>query len=118
MPETYEIDRSDPGYQRRCILPGCPAAFNILDAMEGTPEYQPGWHYAPRMFTGYVCPGHSAAVKAHRPAWVRVGDRVTGCECSCGRWMWLPGISKTMGEFKQRYVEHVAAEVGQERASA
>jgi hypothetical protein len=113
VPESYEIDRADPGYQRPCMIPECPEAFNVLDSMLGPPDGNPaavaGWYHAPRIFTGSLCPRHGPVALDHNPQWVRVNDVVTGCECPCGNWMWLPGIHQTMGAFKDRWAGHVAA---------
>lgn len=120
MPESYEIDRDDPGYQRLCMITSCTAAFNVLDIMlsepDGHPDQARGWHYGPQMFGGWLCPVHGPVAAGHSPRWVRVDGVVTGCECPCGGWMWLPGIHKTMGAFSERWAAHVA--VMTERAQA
>lgn len=103
-----EMDRSDPGYQRRCILPDCPASFSILDVMDGTPDAPQGWHLTPRMFTGHLCPAHAPVAKEHIPAWVRVEGHVTGCSCQCEGWMWLPGVPVPLGEYQDRWAAHLA----------
>lgn len=98
-----EIDRNDPGYQRHCIGAGCTGSFNVLDGA-------PRWRWAPRLFTGALCPVHAPPLVSgeHWPAWIRDGDGpATGIRCSCGTWSWSPDGPATLGEHQGQFMKHI-----------
>lgn len=105
-----EIDRADPGYQRHCIRPDCPAAFNILDVMDGLASAA-GWRQFRSVISGYICPAHAGPVidESHLPSWIRAaGQRSTvGIACSCN-WEWRPrNPPATHGEHQAEWVAHL-----------
>jgi hypothetical protein len=107
-----EIDRSAPGYQRHCIRQDCPAAFNILDIMEGHASAV-GWRQFRSVILGYICPAHAGPVTdgSHQPSWGRSPDDdvVRSVTCTCG-WDWVPPTMVTVQhEYQDQWVAHLVA---------
>lgn len=106
---TDIFDRTHPGYQRPCIRPDCPAAYNAADVANGVPGSADGWRMFGAVVMGQVCPDHAGPVVsgAHLPSWQqRADESVSGIRCSCG-WRWLPGRLATQGEHQSEWVAHL-----------